>query len=298
MTNPVQHFGFSAFTGRDLGELDRNLMEIKAAGAHAAELTLCGADLIAGSKILAPMVDKLQAICARHDLIYTVHGPLSASLMNRRALDWHKAAIAAMLEICGVIGAGVMVLHTGRPPAATAAEIEHFHTMERDALLELGDIAAHHKVTIALENLWVASTELYTASPARLAGDIRAIDHPNVAGTLDISHAYLQTTHTGLDFEDEIEAFAPVACHLHIHDSFGRPGDRTGFASEQLAYGIGDLHLPLGWGDIDWRKILPRLAVKPGSIFMIELPSQFWEHRELCAEEARSLLPLVGCERR
>ncbi len=293
----VHQFGFSTIQARDLSNLDQLLSDIEATGAGAAELSLCGADLIAGGKLLAPMVEKLQAICAGHDLTYTVHGPLSASLMDRRALDWHKAAIAAMIEICGLIGAGVLVQHTGRPPAATADDIGHLHAMERDALRELGDVAGRHGVTIALENLWVATTALYTASPLRLAEHIREIDHAQVAGTLDISHAYLQTTHLGLNFPEQIEAFSEVACHLHIHDSFGRPGDRNGFPSEQMAFGVGDLHLPIGWGAIDWQRILPRLAVRQDTVFMIELPPHFWDHRAHCAEQARALMPLTGRDR-
>lgn len=294
MVSPVHRFGFSTNQARDLSDLDRILSEIEATGADVAELSLCGADLIAGGRLLTPMIDKLQAICARHELTYTVHGPLSASLMDRRALEWHKTAIAAMLEISGLIKADVMVLHTGRPPSATADEIEHLHVMEQEALRELGDVAARNSVTIALENLWVASTRHYTAAPARLAEHIRAVDHENVRGTLDISHAYLQTAHLGLDFVEQIEDFAKVACHLHIHDSFGRPGDFSRFPSEQLAFGIGDIHLPIGWGDIDWQGILPRLAVQSGSVFMIELPRHFWQHRDHCAEQARSLMPLIG----
>lgn len=298
MASPVHQFGFSTNQARDLSDLDRILSDIAATGAGVAELSLCGADLIAGGKPLTPMIDKLQAICARHDLAYTVHGPLSANLMDRRALDWHKAAIKTMLEISGLIDAKIMVLHTGRPPAATADDIEHLHDMERDALRELGDVAGQHGITLALENLWVASSALYTASPARLAEHIKAIDHDHVGGTLDISHAYLQTTHLGLDFVEQIEAFAEVTYHLHIHDSFGRPGDRTPFASEQLAFGIGDLHLPIGWGDIDWRTILPKLVVRQDSVFLIELPPHFRDHRALCVEEAKSLMPLIGRDKR
>ncbi len=294
MANRVDQFGFSTNQARDLGNLDKILTDIEATGAGVAELSLCGADLIAGGRPIGPMIEKLQAICARHELTYTVHGPLSASLMDRRALEWHKAAAATMLEICGSIGADVMVLHTGRPPAATADDIEHLHAMERDALRELGDIAGRLGVTIGLENLWVASTDFYTAAPARLADHIREVDHPHIAGTLDISHAYLQTRHLGLDFTAEIEAFAEVVCHLHIHDSFGRPGDFSRFPAEQVAFGIGDIHLPIGLGDIDWASILPKLAVRPGSVFMIELPPHFWDHRALCAEQALTLMPLVG----
>ena len=95
--------------------------------------------------------------------------------------------------------------------------------MERDALRALADIGARHGVKLAVETLWVFDRGQYTATAARLAEEIRAIDHPFVCGTLDFSHVYLHSTFLGLDFRAQIEAFAPVAGHLHVHDLFGRP---------------------------------------------------------------------------
>lgn len=39
--------------------------------------------------------------------------------------------------------------------------------------------------------------------------------------------------------------------HLHVHDSFGLPYSMKRFyhPAEAAALGIGDLHLPIGWGD-------------------------------------------------
>jgi sugar phosphate isomerase/epimerase len=290
----VRRFGFSSVQARDLGDLDERLARIKASGAEACELSICGADLICGGRIVRKNVEKLQAICARHDLHYTVHGPLSADLMDRARLDWHEAAVASMLEISGLVGASVMVHHTGRPAMASAGEIDRLHALERDRMKALGDVAGKHGVTIAVENLWVASSRFYTASPARLAEEIERIDHPHVAGTLDISHAFLHTAWLGQDFETAVRTFAPVACHIHGHDSFGRPGDFGRFPSEQLAFGIGDLHLPLGWGAIPWKTLLPKLAVRDGTIFMIELPPHFWSELEDCARTAKELIPLIG----
>jgi sugar phosphate isomerase/epimerase len=296
MANRVTQFGFSTLQARDLGDLDEILARIEAAGATAAELSLSGSDLICGGRLLTRNILKLEAICARHKLTYTVHGPLSADLMNRATRAWQLPALEALIEICGQIRAGVLVHHAGRPATTDPALIEQLHAEERDALRRLGDIAGRHGVRLAVENLWVAEDGLYTADPARLAKEIRTINHPCVVGTLDISHAYLQTSWLGIDFLQAIEAMAPVAGHLHIHDSFGRPGGFSRQPAEQAAFGIGDLHLPLGWGDIPWETILPRLAVRPGSVFLIELPRHYWSEMPACADAARLLMPLVGCD--
>jgi sugar phosphate isomerase/epimerase len=291
----IAGFGFSTIQKRDLSDLDDILSRIEDLGATHAELSLGGADLVCGGRLLGQRVDRLARICARHRLAYTAHGPLAANFMDPVQLDAYKAAVAALLEVCGAVGATVLVQHSGRVAAAPDVEIERLHAQERDALRAMGDIGARHGVKLAVETLWVFDRTLYTATAARLAEEIRAVDHPFVCGTLDFSHVYLHSTFLGLDFVEQVKAFAPVTGHLHVHDSFGRPKLAPIYApSEELAFGLGDLHLPLGWGDIPWDEMLPRLPVRDDTVFMIELPPQFVEEAPQVAAEARRLIDLVG----
>ena len=291
----IAGFGFSTIQRRDLSDLDEILARIEDLGATHAELSLGGADLVCGGRILRHRVDRLARICARHRLGYTAHGPLTANFMDPVHLHAYKAAVGALLEVCGAVGATALVQHSGRTAAASDAEIERLHAQERDALREMGDLGARHGVKLAVETLWVFDRAQYTATASRLAQEVRSIDHPFVCGTLDFSHVYLYSTFLGLDFLEQVEAFAPVAGHLHVHDSFGRPKLAPIWApSEELAFGLGDLHLPLGWGDIPWEDMLPRLAVQDGTVFMIELPPQFAEEAPVVAAEARRLSHLVG----
>jgi sugar phosphate isomerase/epimerase len=291
----IAGFGFSTIQRRDLSDLDDILSRIEELGASHAELSLGGADLVCGGRLLSQRVDRLARICARHRLGYTAHGPLAANFMDPVHLAAYKAAVAALLEVCGAVGATVLVQHSGRVAASSDAEIERLHAQERDALRAMGDIGARHGVKLAVETLWVFDRALYTATAARLAEEIRAVDHPFVCGTLDFSHVYLHSTFLGRDFLEQVKAFAPVAGHLHVHDSFGRPKLAPIHApSEELAFGLGDLHLPLGWGDIPLDEMLPRLAVRDDTVFMIELPPQFAEEAPQVAAEARRLIDLVG----
>ena len=55
---------------------------------------------------------------------------------------------------------------------------------------------------------------------------------------------------------NEISLMSQISKHLHVHDSFGNLNNMYTYnESEDLSYGFGDLHLPLGWGDIPFDKI-------------------------------------------
>jgi sugar phosphate isomerase/epimerase len=293
----IAGFGFDTESAApDLSDLDEVLTRIAASGASHAELSLCGYELIAGGRILADRRRRLEQICARQPLAYTVHGTLAVNFMDEAHLDLHKAVCRSMLELCDAIGASVMVQHPGIVPAQPAPALERLHRVERDALREMGDVAARYGVKIAVETLFVEDARRYTADPVRLAAALAAVDHPQVCGTLDFSHAYIMTTWRGMDYLDALRAFAPWTNHLHVHDSFGRPTSMTGFYShtERIAFGMGDLHLPMGWGDIDWEAILPQLAFRPGTVMIVELPPHHLAELESCAETARHFMEIVN----
>ncbi|MFL5335151.1 MAG: sugar phosphate isomerase/epimerase family protein, partial [Geminicoccaceae bacterium] len=178
-------------------------------------------------------------------------------------------------------------------PARPPHELDRLHAIERAALREMGDVAARLGVRLAVETLFVETEQEYTADPVRLASELRAVDHPHVVGTLDVSHSYLMTSFRGTSFTEAIAAFAPVTGHFHLHDSFGRPpGTLSGFYtdSERVAFGVGDLHLPLGWGDVPFETLLPGLPVLPGTLLTVELPERHWAELERCAAFARGLM--------
>jgi len=112
-----------------------------------------------------------------------------------------------------------------------------------------------------------------------------------VVALIDFSHAYIESTFKGLDFFAEIAAMAPVTGHLHVHDSFGRPqGFYKAFhPQENTALGIGDLHMPLGWGDIDWDRIFSELSFLPDTVLMMEIGSRYRREQPACLVRAREL---------
>jgi sugar phosphate isomerase/epimerase len=298
MSTPrVAGFGFSTIGERpDLSDLDRALGRIEETGASHCELSFCDGDLIAGASVIPDRRRQLEAICARRQLRFTAHGALTVNFMDEANLELHKAVCRANLELAGVVGATIMVHHPGVIPIRPAHELDRLHALERDCLREMGDSAGKLGLRIAVETLFVENEAEYTADPVRLAGELRAIAHPQVVGTLDVSHSYIMTSFRGTSFQDAVAAFAPVTGHFHLHDSFGRP-NRMGelyTQSEMIAYGLGDLHLPFGWGDIPFETLLPGLPVLPGSILNVELPARYWSELDACAGFARRLLEMMN----
>jgi sugar phosphate isomerase/epimerase len=100
----------------------------------------------------------------------------------------------------------------------------------------------------------------------------------------------------GADYIRTLEAFAPMVNHLHVHDSLGRPTSMEGFyrPAEQIAFGMGDLHLPMGWGDIPWEAILPRLRFRTGTVMIVELFERHFAELEGCAATARRFMDMVN----
>ncbi len=187
--------------------------------------------------------------------------------------------LKAAIEISAEIGASHLVMHTGmvRDPHD---DIEVAYSRQRDALHRAGDIAAGLGVTLCVENVFRFGGTRETATPSKLAGELEAIDHKAVKATLDFSHAYIRCAENRLDPLAEIAALAPHAVHLHLHDSFGRPTEMWTFdPAEAVAFGEGDLHLPIGWGAIDWDALVKACHFPPETIAIMELNPRHW--REL-----------------
>ena len=68
----------------------------------------------------------------------------------------------------------------------------------------------------------------------------------------------------------------PLSEHIHMHDSFGII-ERiwTHIDAENTSYGQGDLHLPLGWGDIPFDKIFDEVHFPKNINLNFELPFRY-----------------------
>lgn len=285
----VRAAGYSLRDGSpEFDDLGPALDEAEALGVDVVELPVYHWHLVVDGKLLDERVGDLKRALAGRALDYTVHGPLSINLMDLpERLPRHEAVLEASIRVAAQIGASHLVMHTGlvRDPHD---DVEVAYSRQRDALVRAGDIAAGLGVTLCVENVFRFGGARETATPAKLAGELGAIDHDAVKATLDFSHAYIRCAESRLDPVAEIAALAPFAAHLHLHDSFGRPTELWTFdPAEAVAFGEGDLHLPIGWGSIDWDALVEACRFPPETAAILELNPRHW--RELAAQ-----IPVLG----
>jgi sugar phosphate isomerase/epimerase len=253
------------------------LDEAEELGVDTVEIPLFACRLIADGAILEPTMRIFEGSMQGRRLGYSTHALLSINLMDApELLELHEKLARACIEVTARLGARNMVLHCGMAKDASKDALEAAYARQRDSLARLGDFAARHGVLICVETIWSFDGR-ETALPGRLAAEIRAVGHDAVRATLDYAHSALQCDLKGADLMTEIAEIAPLSHHLHLNDCFGTV--REGAASlqgEALAYGSGDLHLPLGWGSLPWEKLLTEPAYPNEVILNDELHPTYW----------------------
>ncbi|MEP9350038.1 TIM barrel protein [Xanthobacter sp. KR7-225] len=273
----IRGIGYSIrATSPEFEDLDAKLDEAERLGVDFVELPLFAWTLVVGGTVREDRLARLVAATRARPFAFTAHGPLAINLMDaKERLPRHLAVLDAAIGIAGAIGAAHLVIHAGCVRGDD--DVEMAYVRQRDALAAAGDKAGSAGVTLCVENVFRFEPMRETALPGRLAAELDAIAHPNVRATLDFSHALLRCNDARVDFMKEIAALAPFAQHLHVHDSFGRP--LTSWAideAERAALGEGDLHLPLGWGGIDWDRIANTCRFPPGTVVNLELNRRYW----------------------
>lgn len=295
----ISDVGFCTWAGSpDMVEMSATLTMAERLGADVVELSLADEDIVVGCKIIPDRLRRLKDIIKNHALRYTVHGPGYVNFMATDDFDRNKRLCRTFLELCGEIGAKSMIMHTGYCMHDDEAVTEDCYAQQRDAFHEMGEVARSYGVTICVENIYDYAEGMRTASPTKLANEIREIGHPNVVATLDFGHAAIQCTIDQLDYVKECRAMAPQVRHLHVHDNFGLPPNYNNLArgAEAAAFGYDDLHLPIGYGDnMHWEEVLPDMAVMDGTTMILELRMPEYTHAlEESLAKARQFAMLIN----
>lgn len=287
--------GFNAAScDGEIASLEADLHALADIGCDTVELGITTVDFISGGRVIESRAKQLVSMLKQFPFRYTVHGLVSSNFMDKATQIYQVDAAKALVEFCDRIDARILVQHSGELRAEQISERTDADSREREALVELGDFAKRYGVRIALENIFTTEPGQYRQTPAEVAHTVKALNHPNIVALIDFSHAYIECAYRGFDFFEQISAMAPVAGHLHVHDSFGRPqGFFHGYhPQENTMLGIGDLHLPLGWGDIAWERIFSELTFLPGTVLMMEIGARYRLEQPDCLARARKLIDI------
>ncbi len=269
------------------------LDEAEGLGVDSVEVPFFAARLMANGAVLEPTARLFEQRLEGRRLARSTHALLSINLMGpAEQLPRHERLAETCIELTARLGARNMVLHCGLS-AENGEAMEAAYGRQRAALARLGEVAARHDVVICVETIWNFDGR-ETALPSRLAEEIRAVDHDSVKATLDYAHAALQCAVKRADLMTEAAALAPLAAHIHVNDCFGAVHESAvPLAGESLAYGSGDLHLPLGWGDLPFEELMTGPAYPDEVIVNDELHPTYWRALGDDVAEMRRLARLM-----
>lgn len=295
----------------DAGLIDGNLNKLRQElafyqqlGFSWVELAPHGLGAIYHGRLNQRRLQELQSILREYPFHYTVHGPNPMNLMNEEPNNVEWPMFLASLEFTAAVGASVMVYHAGRywPEekflasgmfCQTPQEKQALWDKERLLLAKLGDVAGRSNVTIAVENARPyldAANYCYSESLAELGRMVRSVNHEQVGIALDIGHAHLAACRYGYDLLREVGRISALVKHVHLHDNFGRCCYSTERKQYELdATGRGDMHMPIGWGNIPAAEVLAQLGDYRG-IVTLELRPRYRDYYPEALDNARQLV--------
>ena len=286
------------FTGQcpdgDISALSNQIKLCKDANIDSLEVSIFETDVIVGKKINFPELKILKDTLNNKGMAYTVHGELSVNLLDQDYFDDHKEILKRDIEVSGEINATHLVTHFGQTTNAVYENKELYNShlkRQEECYDELGEYAKKYNVILAIENLFPFKLDYYAPLPSEIAKQLNGINHPNVKCCMDISHAYINCTYQNAHLINELKEMGPLSEHIHMHDSFGNI-ERiwTYIDAESTSYGQGDLHLPLGWGDIPFDRIFDEVKFPTNVNLNFELPIRYEKYYEESISKARALL--------
>jgi sugar phosphate isomerase/epimerase len=278
---PFCGVGTSATHNADSRVLEESLKGILEAGFTHTELSGPGYGLWLAGKVNPPALRRLKTVTDRFRdrLRYTIHGPIAFHLMDQRDFALRAQLLRAGLEAAREIGVEVFVYESGwvqEWPAGGFLGMEEFKKRERELLREMGEEVAAWGGRIAIETMaGLEFQRCYADLPSELAEYIASIDHPNIGICIDTGHSFLGSNRMGWDFLDGVRTLAPYVFTFHLQDNFGRSvSPHLGLnhrSPESWALGLGDLHLPLGWGEIPFGPMLTGIEFPRNPVLMMEV---------------------------
>lgn len=293
----VNKIGLNIHSGRINGDLDlleQDLRAIEQAGFDTAEIPVHGVDAVVNGRLREGRAKQVKDILDGLDLEYSVHAPDGLNLRDFQYPDVQRKVFAASIQFTAAIGAKTFVYHQGKLKTNGGDMTEEeAREIEIDALADLGKLAKSEGVTVCVENIHSSITHLIKL--------IENVGSEGVKLCYDVAHSYINAKKLGYDFIRSIQAAMPHVRHVHVNDNFGKgkPESAPPYI-EAMPLGVGDLHLPVGWGEIPYEDVLRTMSGYDG-VYILELQERFFENGYSMLKDAlgglRDVLERVGAEK-
>ncbi len=169
----------------------------------------------------------------------TLHAPfqdLAPGSLDDEVLAASRRRLRQAFRWLAVFRPAAIVCHFGYEARHYRWDLDNWLARSAATWKELTEIAAPHRTTVTLENVYETEKELFVEVISR-------VQAPNLKVCFDVGH--LLAFGDG-DFEGWLETLWPYIGHLHLHDN----------------HGDGDTHLALGTGKVPIDYVLNFMADK------------------------------------
>jgi sugar phosphate isomerase/epimerase len=279
-----------------LDQLETELAYYYQAGYRLVEVNPLSFSVIVHGELRRAQLASYLAVLKNFNFRYSVHGLDRLNLAYDPQHELCRQIMTCQIEICRAVGASRLVYHSGlqaldavyygvRESLLTDEELTAGFKREVAAFKALAPVAADAGVVICMENIpphrqeynllarfGRPQSELVKHHPSLrvepIIRQLEAIDHPNVAMTLDFAHLYIAAHSLEFDFLEAVRKAAPWTKHLHANDNFGHLDQGFDQIGDRLAFGEADLHLPPGWGSIPYPEAFARLPTYEGDLIL------------------------------
>ena len=288
----------------DLNKLGKELSRVKDAGAQCCELVLNGLDVIIGARIIETRQEAVIKILREHDLEYTMHMPHDMNLLDTDNQEINMKIFRATIEFARAAGINLLNFHAGtrriidkRWPGEQQ-KVEESVPPDTNTLIKKEISLVKSLATDAPDILFCMENALFGTDPVISVANTtegliefyKQVDLPNFKLTFDIGHSFLFHDGNNAALLEHMERLVPYTGHIHLHDNCGRKAEmRDAFGGRRFTAGAGDIHLPLGWGDIPVKETMSLLKNYNG-IVNLEIEQRFSEYYGTCIALVREYL--------
>ncbi|KUK03054.1 MAG: Xylose isomerase domain-containing protein TIM barrel, partial [Thermotoga sp. 50_1627] len=260
----VRLIGINIDTKRLSGSEERlkeELEKFERLGFDCVEIPPAGLDVIFTGQIVHGRLNRITQVMKRSSLKFTVHGPDLVDLSSSRKEDLQ--ILSATIDFASSIDALTVVYH-----CAWLGESAEKKRREIENLKRLCAKLEKTNVCLVVEN-----TRQLIEQTLQV---VTAVNHPQVKLLIDVGHLFLRVKGNEQKFLEQLSLGLSHAFELHVHDNFGKPVNHgkaslSGQIDFAYLYGLGDLHLPLGFGKIPFERVFELVRERFEGIIVLEI---------------------------
>jgi len=211
--------------------------------------------LIVNGQVMEKKLRNIENTLRGVGIDYILRMPTSMNLRDHIYHTRHFRVAKATADVAIKLGAKVIVMQSGKTGRLD---------LEIEAIQQLADMLRPFDIKIALENTYSVKDTLYV---------VDNVDRDNVGFALDVAHAFLSAQGDDNKLLEDVKLGTEKTIILMVHDNFGKLFPQVE-PEDALAYGVGDLHLLPGEGEIPFGKVLKLFGDVP-ILLKVKNPDKF-----------------------